>query len=118
MEQRKVLVVDDEAQIRKVLTRHLEKEGYAVNTAQDGSEALELIRKDPPDLVISDLKMPEMTGVQLLEEIRKFAPQLPFILLSSAATPEEVERARQLGISDYIPKPFDFDDLMKRVAKS
>jgi len=110
----KILVVDDEAQIIRVLRRSLTTHRYDVRTAADGQAGLELFHDWHPDLVITDLSMPEMTGLELCREIRKTS-QAPIIVLSVKGEEHSKVEALDAGADDYITKPFGIDELMARV---
>jgi two-component system KDP operon response regulator KdpE len=109
-----ILVVDDEAQILRVLRTTLESGGYRVVVARNGLEALEKLRTDPPALVITDLAMPEMDGVELTREIRH-RMQTPIIVLSVQNGDAAKVRALDEGADDYVTKPFSIQELLARV---
>ncbi len=113
-ETRKILIVDDEAQITRVLRRSLTTHRYDVRTAADGQAALELFYDWKPDLVITDLSMPEMSGLALCREIRKTS-QAPIIVLSVKGEEHSKVEALDAGADDYITKPFGINELMARV---
>jgi len=102
----RVLVVDDEKDILKALEFLLRAEGYAVSTAISGEEALDLYKKENFDIVLTDLKMPGMDGLTLLEEIRKINPEATVLFMSAYATVESAVEAMKKGAADYIVKPF------------
>src|SRR5215472_324719 len=112
-----ILVVDDEAAMRELLTEILSQSGYRVVTARDGGEALGLIEKARPQLVLSDIKMPVMDGYQLCTQVRERPEwvQLPFVFLSSFNDEADVRRAKVLGVDDYLLKPFREEDLLLAV---
>lgn len=116
---RKVLVVDDDAHIREVITFALQRAGYAVDTAKDGLEALRRIERDTPELVVLDILMPEMDGLEVCRALRGGSPasgrNLPILFLSSKD--DEVDRVvgLELGADDYIVKPFSPRELVARV---
>lgn len=110
MKQR-ILVVDDEESIREFLEIMLKKEGYEVSTAEDGAVALETIKKKSFDLVISDLQMPNMTGIDLLKQIRDVAPATVFMMITAFGTTETAVEAMKMGAYDYITKPFKIDEV-------
>ncbi|UCC16967.1 MAG: response regulator [Dehalococcoidales bacterium] len=109
-----ILIVDDEAQVTLVIKRVLEKEGYAVTTANDGHEALELVVKSPPDLIILDINMPGINGYQVLEKIRE-RHDIPVIMLSANQSASSIGESIGLGADDYIRKPFHLRELTARV---
>lgn len=110
----KILVVDDEAQIIRVLRRSLTAHRYDVRTAADGQAGLELFHDWHPDLVITDLSMPEMNGMELCRAIRKTAAT-PIIVLSVKGEEHSKVEALDAGADDYITKPFGINELMARV---
>lgn len=110
----KILVVDDEAQIIRVLRRSLTAHRYDVRTAADGQAGLELFHDWHPDLVITDLSMPEMNGMELCREIRKTS-QAPIIVLSVKGEEHSKVEALDAGADDYMTKPFGINELLARV---
>src|SRR5437660_10402256 len=112
----RILVVDDEAPVREVLTEYFTTEGYAVESAGSGLEALTAIRGGRADLVLLDVRMPGLDGVQVLRRIRELDERVPVIMVTAN---EDVGLAREtlkLGAFDYVAKPFDFDYLDRAVA--
>jgi len=115
----KILVVDDEAPVRDMIRRGLSQMGgYSVDVAQNGSEALQKIEKDVFDLVLTDLKMPEMDGIQLLRIIKGTRPEVMVVLMTAYGTIETAVEAMRIGANDYITKPVDLNDLLIRVSKA
>ncbi len=114
---RTVLVVDDEKNYRIVLEDLLEEEGYKVLTAASAAEALDLIRSNPVDTVLTDIKMPGMSGVELLERITDLDPDLPVILMTAYAEVDQAVGAMKKGALDHIQKPFDNEDVKRAVAR-
>jgi DNA-binding response OmpR family regulator len=114
-----VLVVDDDPVILRLLQVNFDLEGIEVVTAVDGEEGLKLARSDPPDLVISDIMMPKVNGLELLAALRSSpdTASLPVILLSAKAQVADVQRGLELGADDYVTKPFDPLELIDRVYK-
>jgi CheY-like chemotaxis protein len=110
-----VLVVDDEPQVVQVLRFSLEAEGYATYTARDGLEALELIKKHKPCLVVLDVMMPKLDGWSVLAELaelpREDRPRV--VMVTALATVADRARAASLGAAAYVPKPFDVEDLLE-----
>lgn len=113
-EPKKVLVVDDESQITRVLRHSLTAHRYDVRTAADGVSALDTFRDWHPDLIITDLQMPEMDGIELCREIRK-SSKLPIIVLSVKGEERTKVAALDAGADDYVLKPFGIDELLARV---
>jgi two-component system KDP operon response regulator KdpE len=112
--QRNILVVDDEPQITRVLRTALSGHGYIVRTAGDGSEALEVMRQWTPDLVITDLSMPNMGGLELCRRIRSKSA-VPIIVLSVRDEEKLKVEALDSGADDYVTKPFNINELVARV---
>jgi DNA-binding NtrC family response regulator len=114
----RILVVDDEPSIRTVLKAHLAREGHDVSTATDGAEAVSALTATPYDLVISDLKMPGMSGLELLAWCTREQPGLPVVLITAHGTVDTAVEALKLGAQDFITKPFDLDELKQAVEKA
>ena len=114
MESRKILVVDDEYQITRVLKRSFLAHSYDVRTASNGESALDLFHDFHPDLLITDLSMPEMNGIELCREIRKIS-KIPIIILSVKGEERTKVEALDAGADDYVTKPFGMDELLARV---
>lgn len=115
---KRVLVVDDDATIRRVLTLNFEAEGYEVSVAADGDEAVQLARSLHPDAVILDVMMPRADGYAVLRALRG-SPQtddIPVLLLSAQASDDEVFRGWQSGADCYVTKPFELDEVLRLVA--
>lgn len=109
-----ILVVDDEPQILRVMRASLPARGYEVRTVPGGREALEEIRKQPPDLVVLDLGMPEMSGLEACQKIRQFS-SVPIVVLSAKGAESDKIAALDAGADDYVTKPFSLDELLARV---
>ena len=117
MEER-ILVVDDEKAIRDFLYQALTRlGGFVVELAENGEEALKKIEKEDFDLVLTDLKMPTMDGLQLISEIAKFKPETLMVLLTGHGTIESALEAMKRGASDYLPKPINLDEMLMRLRK-
>jgi two-component system, OmpR family, KDP operon response regulator KdpE len=114
---RNILVVDDEPQITRVLRTTLSSRGYFVRTAGDGDEALEVMRNWQPDVVITDLSMPNMAGLELTRRIRARS-QIPIIVLSVRGEEKTKVDALDAGADDYVTKPFNVNELLARVRAS
>lgn len=110
----KILVVDDESLIREVIIEYLKLEGYEVDEACDGAEALKKIRENDYALIIMDIMMPNMDGYQACKEIKKIK-QVPFIMLSARSEEYDKLIGFDLGIDDYVTKPFSPKELVARV---
>jgi two-component system KDP operon response regulator KdpE len=111
---RNILVVDDERQITRVLKTALSSRGYAVRTANDGEEALHIVENWSPDLVITDLRMPNLDGLELCKRLRTKS-QVPIIVLSVKREDQAKVDALDAGADDYVTKPFSMDELLARV---
>lgn len=114
MKSERILLVDDEPQITRVLRRSLTAHRYDVRIANDGETALELFHEFSPDLVITDLSMPEMDGIELCQKIRQISG-VPIIVLSVKGEEKTKVTALDAGADDYITKPFGMDELLARV---
>ncbi len=114
MESGKILVVDDENKLVKLISAYLEREGYRIVPAYDGETALELFRSESPDLVVLDIMMPGLDGLSFCRQVRKES-LTPIIMLSARS--EEVDRlvGLELGADDYVTKPFSPRELVSRV---
>ncbi len=108
-----VLVVDDEPQILRVMRASLPIRGYEVLTATSGEDALNQLNKQVPDLVILDLAMPEMSGLEVCRRVREFS-SVPIIVLSAKGSESDKVAALDLGADDYVTKPFGMDELLAR----
>src|SRR4030066_1266719 len=118
MESMKILGVDDEAPIREMIKKGLSQMGgYSVEVAQNGAETIEKIEKDVFDLVLTDLKMPEMDGLELLKNIKGTRPEVMVILMTAYGSIETAVEAMKMGADDYITKPFNIDHLLLRISK-
>ena len=116
-----ILVVDDESEMRSALSHALTRDGFAVESAANGTKALSKIKKDPVSLVITDLKMPEMSGMEVLGAVKKIAPEIPVIVITAYGSIHNAVEAMQAGAADYLLKPFSFESLgstVKRVLGS
>jgi DNA-binding response OmpR family regulator len=112
----RILVVDDEAPVREVLTEYFATEGYAVEAAGSGAEALTAVRGGRADLVLLDVRMPGLDGVQVLRRIREFDERVPVIMVTANEDVSLAKETLKLGAFDYVAKPFDFDYLDRAVA--
>jgi len=114
----KILVVDDSEGTRNLCSKILEKEGYAVQTAGNGEEALKLVGENSFDLVVTDLMMPVMDGMELLEQVKKSNPRIPVIIITAYASVATAVEAIKKGAYDYVPKPFNPGELQVTVEKA
>lgn len=111
----KILVVDDQKTVCYSLQRFLQSEGYDVHTTTSGEDALLVFNDIKPDLVIMDVRMPDMDGIEVLEKIKKSHPDVQVIMMTAFSTTEKAIQAIKLGAYDYLTKPFDNDELLMRV---
>lgn len=111
----KILTVDDEVDTLELMEELFESKGYQTSTATNGLEALNKIREDEPDIVISDIRMPEMDGMQLLELVSKRYPHIPVIMVTAHGTIETAVEAMKMGAKDYILKPLRLDEILIKV---
>ena len=114
----KVLVVDDELNMRLVLGAMLKKEGYDVASAADGREALEILKSGRIAVVITDLKMPRIDGMELLRRITEHYPEVPVVMITAHGTVATAVEALKKGALDYVTKPFELDELKNVIAKA
>ncbi|NTV13381.1 MAG: sigma-54-dependent Fis family transcriptional regulator [Desulfobulbaceae bacterium] len=111
-----ILIVDDELSMREFLSILLEKDGYTALAAANGKDALRLINEKPVDLIISDIRMPTMNGLDLLAAAKKVDGNLPVVMITAYASPEDAVAAMKNGAYDYITKPFKLDEIRKVIA--
>ena len=114
----KILIIDDDTSLRRVLEYNLQEEGYEVCAAADGEEGLLLFAEQQPELVITDLKMPGISGFQVLDAVKKRSPQVPVMVLTAFGAVATAVEAMKLGAYDYITKPFNRDELRLTVRKA
>lgn len=113
----KILVADDDENLRKGLVSFLQKEGYEIISVSDGKRALDSARQNKIDLIISDVQMPELSGLELLDNLRKQNIHIPFIVITAFATVEDAVKAMQKGADDYLTKPLNLLELKLRIDK-
>ncbi len=114
---KRALAVDDSATMRNLVKIALEAEGFTVDTAGNGQEALELAKKNNYDIVISDINMPVMDGLQFLKEFREINKRTPVLMLTTETEARKKEEAKRLGATGWIVKPFKPEDLVKVVKR-
>ena len=117
----KILVIDDEQSIRNLLDTLLRRKGYDVVLADSGRKGLDLFRREHPDVIVLDLKMPEMDGLTVLRQIRSLDPKKPVIILTGAGTAEAEQQVRALGVTEYVQKEFSMhllEDSLKRLLNN
>ena len=115
----RILVVDDDPSIVKLLTLNLEIEGYDVVAATNGREAIEAVSEHDPDLVVCDVMMPVMNGLEVVARLKKDAAtkDLPIVLLSAKAQELDISHGKTAGADEYITKPFDPEDLITAIQR-
>ena len=111
----RILVVDDDRAVRESLRRSLSINGYAVELAQDGVEALDLIASDRPDALVLDVMMPRLDGLEVCRQLRSTGDDLPILVLTARDSVSERVAGLDAGADDYLPKPFDLAELFARV---
>ena len=114
----KILVIDDERAIRNTLREILEYEKFSVDDASDGSEGVKLIEKNKYDLILSDIKMPKMDGMEVLDRIMSITPDTPVVLISGHGNIDTAVEALKKGAYDYIAKPIDMNRLLVTVRNA
>ena len=117
-ERQQILIADDEANLRKVLAAQLARDGYEVLQAEDGAQALELLREHHVDLLVTDLRMPRMDGMTLLREALAEDPSLPVVVLTAHGTVDTAVEALKLGAFDFLTKPYDKETVRPIVQKA
>ncbi|MFZ6035281.1 MAG: response regulator transcription factor [Patescibacteria group bacterium] len=110
-----ILIVEDEKDIRESLQNSLTENNYLVVTAEDGAQALSLVEKKIPDLVILDLGLPKISGESVLREIKQNYPAMPVIILSAKTETSDIVTGFNLGADNYVPKPFVIEELLARI---
>lgn len=115
MDEISVLLVDDEREFLEVLTKRLRKRKLKLTTANSGEEALRIIREVPLDVVVLDMKMPQMDGLQTLKEMKKLNPSVEVIMLTGHANVDSAVEGLELGAFDYLMKPVDIDELLYKL---
>ncbi len=114
----RILIVDDEAGARSALTELLKQEGYAVECAADGFKALRFVSDFEPDLVLTDLRMPGLDGIELMKKLHESNPNLPVVLMTAFGAVETAVSAMRDGAADYLTKPLDIEELLVVVART
>ena len=106
-----ILIIDDEKSQKDILTGYLKKKGYKLFSASSGEEGIKIANQNLVDIILSDYKMPGMTGLEVLKEVKKINPQISFVIITAFGTVENAVQAIHLGADDYISKPVDLDEL-------
>ena len=116
--QKRILIVDDEANVRVVFSDVLRKESYMVKGVKDGPEAIKAIGEETFDLALVDLRMPRMDGIEVLENIKKRKPEIPVIIYTGYGSVTTAVEAMRKGAADYLNKPFSPEDLKSSIRKA
>ncbi len=118
MKDMKVLLVDDEKEFVNALSERLKMRDMNPDAVYDGEQAISFVEDNEPDVMVLDLKMPGIDGIETLRRVRKAYPKIQVIILTGHGTDKDEERARELGAFDYLEKPVDIDSLVKRMKKA
>src|ERR1051326_2716748 len=113
-----LLIVDDELSMRQFLTHLFQRDGHAVRVAENGRKAMDMLRQQPADVIISDVKMPDMGGIDLLRGARELNPKVEVIMMTAFANEATAHEAFLLGAFDFVHKPFDNELLKEKVARA
>ena len=113
-----ILIVDDEQSYRQLLSLVFQEEGHELRTAMNGRQALDEVQREPADVIVSDVKMPDMDGIELLRAVRETLPDIGVILMTAFASVDTAREAFKLGADDFIQKPFDVEELKLIVRKT
>ncbi|WP_287155303.1 response regulator [Candidatus Solincola tengchongensis] len=109
----KLLIVDDNEGVRHLVSRWLERAGFRVEEASDGAEAVEMVRKNPPDVILADIRMPKIDGIELARIVKSEFPGIKIILMTAYSSPQTIAQAKREGVDDYLEKPFTKDQVEK-----
>jgi DNA-binding NtrC family response regulator len=112
-----ILVVEDEAKMRRLLELHLDEEGFVVHSAADAETGLQLLIREKPDLVVTDLRLPGMSGLEFLQAVKRVNAALPVVVMTAYGTVESAVEAMKVGASDYVTKPFSLAELVLVIRK-
>jgi DNA-binding response OmpR family regulator len=116
---KKILCIEDDHETAALIAEELVDRGFAVSVAHDGGEGFSAILREAPDLVLSDVNLPVLSGFDLLERLTAFAPRfadMPFVFLTANSDPDSQLKGRKLGADEYVTKPIDFDELGALIA--
>ena len=111
----KILLVEDEIKVSNFIMRGLEEEGYTVEMAEDGKKGLEFIKTKEYDIVLLDLMIPEIDGLEVLKRMREDGIETPVLIITAKSSKEDVVKGLDTGSDDYLTKPFSFDELLARI---
>lgn len=113
----KVLVIDDEEDFATTLASRLELRGMVVRSALSGEQGLELLRREPPEVILLDMRMPGLSGVEVLREVRHTMPGLPVIIITGHCSEQDFEKAQDLKVQGYHTKPLNFEKLLESIEQ-
>jgi DNA-binding NtrC family response regulator len=113
----KVLIVDDDPDIRHFFQKILTEMGYEVSTASGARESLTRIKRDPPDVLFLDIKMPKMDGLECLRRVRKIKRKLPIVMITGYEDLNSAQEAMRLGADEYVSKPFDLEEIRRLISE-
>jgi len=111
----KILLIEDDNGIRTTLKEILTERGFVIDAVEDGAQALEVIKKTPPDLLLLDLGLPKISGESICKEAHRLYPHLPIIIITAKNNTEDVVNGLTIGAVDYVSKPFQLDELIARI---
>ena len=114
---KKILIVDEQYGIRILLNEVFQREGYTTYQAANGMQALEIVRKHRPDLVLLDMKIPGMDGIEILKRLKEIDPDIKVIIMTAYGELDMIQETKELGAIMHFAKPFDIDDLRTAVKK-
>lgn len=117
LENKRIMVVEDSSVMRRITANALKDSGAIIKEAKDGEEAVRFYKLFKPDLTLMDINMPKMNGLDAIANIKEFDPKAKFIILSSSSKKDEILKAQTLGVRGYLVKPFDTEELLKRVTE-
>ncbi len=109
----KLMIVDDNEGVRHLVSRWLERVGFIVSQAKDGADALDMIKKEPPDVIIADIRMPKISGLELARMVKRDFPDIKVVLMTAYSSPQTIAQAKREGVDDYLEKPFTQDQVEK-----
>ncbi len=118
MMEKKILIVDDEFNSRTLLAQLFQEDGYSADTAENGKTALEALKSTPVDILITDIRMPVMDGIELFHRVKEIYPHMPVILFTAYGTIEAAVNALKEGVFHYLEKPVNFDLLKHTVQQA
>lgn len=117
MRNEKILIVDDSKEIRNILSTFLKEEGFEIYTAENGKKALDLIKEKVIDLIITDIRMPEMDGYQLTKKMKEEKPRVGIIIMTAYTSIYTEGDIRKIGADDHISKPFELIDIIEKIER-